>query len=200
MSSHLAAKDYSIKAHYSDGSTEENKVALHQFYTTYYSYEQADTILVVDGVNSKGLVISDLNNYNKNKIYQTVIDTDENKELVSLEFIGGSGTVYSNGKNREYIFAITGVKTSRNTETGIVKSFFVNNYANQDKNLVVIITGTKNSKPMAKTYNITLEKSRQYQSFDIELPKDVYTWDSIQMLTWENGKLSPFAAKQNLFK
>ncbi len=200
MSSLYAAKDYNIIAHYEDGSSETAKVALHQYYTTYYSYEDADIILIVDGVNSKGQIISQLNQYNYNKIYQAVVETDENKALKSLEFIGGSGTVHGGRANTEFIFAITGVKKQRNTDKGIEKSFFINNYSDEKKELVLIITGTENGKAMSKVFTAEVSKNKDFQSFEIEIPDDVFTWENKKLFTWENGTIAPFTAVMPMYK
>ena len=200
MSAVYAAKDYNIIAHYSDGTSDTAKVALHQYYTIYYSFESPDTILIVDGVNSKGEIISQLNRYNPNKIYQAVVETDENKTLTSLEFIGGSGTVYGNNKNTEFIFAITGIKTQRNTDKGIEKSYFVSNYADEKKDLVLIVTGTENGKPKSKIFTVSVAKNQEFQNFDIEIPKEVYAWENKKMFTWENGTFAPFTAVMPIHK
>ena len=187
MSSKYPAKDYEIIACYEDNTTDTFKVALHQYYSTYHSYETADVIMSVDGVNGEGTVISTLTS-NLNKLYQTVLDTDENKVLTKLEFVGGSGTVFNNKLNEEFIFAITGVCGDRTLANGnTMKAISMKNYTGADINANVIITGYIDGKFTSVIIPTTVKTNIHSGVLNIEIPEKVEKMTNKAMFIWDTN-------------
>ncbi len=186
MSSKYPAKDYEIIACYEDGTTDTFKVLLHQYYSTYNSYkdEAADIVMTVDGVNGEGTVISTLTS-NLNKLYQTVLDTDENKVLTELKFVGGSGTVFNNKSNEEFIFAITGVCGDRTLENGnTMKAISMKNYTGADINANVIITGYIDGKFTSVIIPTIVKNNLHSGALNIEIPEKVEKMTNKAMFIW----------------
>ena len=198
MSSKLAAKDYEIIAHYTDNSSETHKVALHQYYSTAHSYETANIILTVDGVNYQGQKVSSVTPYTMNKIYEAVIDTDNTKVLKSIEFVRTSGTVYSGGTNDEYIFAITGVQSERILENGNkMQAISMKNYSGAEENANVIITGYIDGEYTVIMVPATIRNNKYAGVLNIEIPEKAERMTSRAMFLWERdpNTMKPYTTK-----
>ena len=198
MSASFATKDYQIKAYYKDGTSETLKVALNQYYTTYHSYEPADVIITVDGVNSKGQTISSAAPSNPNKIYQAVIDTNEAKVLSGIEFIRNSGTVYGGNTNDEYIFAITGVQADTTLANGnTMQAISMKNYSGANKDANVIITGYIDGEYEVVIVPVTIKNNQVAGILNIEIPEKAERMTGKAMYLWERdpNSMKPFATK-----
>ena len=68
------------------------------------------------------------------------------------------------------------------------------------KDLVLIVTGTEDGKFKSKIFTVGVAKNRDFQNFDIEIPKEVYAWENKKLFTWENGTLAPFTAVMSIYK
>ncbi len=200
ISSKFAAKDYQIKAYYTDNSSETFNVALHQYYTTTNSIDKTDIniIMTVDGVNYLGQTITSVTAYNPNKIYQAVIDTNNDKVLQSLEFVRSSGTVYGGGTNDEYIFAITGVQCDRILENGnTMQAISMRNYSGAEKTANVVITGYIDGEFAAVIVPATIKNNKHSGVLNIEIPEKVEKMTGKAMFLWEKDPttLKPFSTK-----